>query len=153
MLNGANMHPADHNLGSPIAINYNSYRATGDTNGTSVDAFLELVPFAQSTDPVREDRQSTAGPVSSDEVMCLSCHRAHASPFMDIGRWDFTVEFIYDSHPNGIEAGDDADGSTLDDRKHSYYGRTFTAAGTAATPTSFPEDQRSLCNKCHGKDR
>jgi hypothetical protein len=147
MLNAANMHPADHNLGSPIALNYNSYRATGDTGYGNADAYLELTPFARTAAPVNDDRSRTDGPVSSDEVMCLSCHRSHATAFQDIGRWDFTEEYIADSHPNG-----DDDLSSAADKTNSYYGRTFTADGTAATATSFPSDQRSLCNKCHGKD-
>jgi hypothetical protein len=68
--------------------------------------------------------------------MCLSCHRAHASPFADAGRWDFTATFVAtDSHPR---AGDG--GASALDIANRYYGYSFVSG------------QRSLCNKCHAKD-
>ena len=78
----------------------------------------------------------TEGPSGTDEVMCLTCHRAHASAFADATRWDMSETFLADSHP----ATTDIDFVQADvDNK--YY--TYT----------FDPDQRSLCNKCHAKDR
>jgi predicted CXXCH cytochrome family protein len=47
----------------------------------------------------RPDLSSYTGPSSTvspgtDMVMCLSCHRPHASPYPDIMRWDYTNECI-----------------------------------------------------------
>ena len=87
----------------------------------------------------------TAGPTSNDQVMCLSCHRAHATPFADATRWDMAADFLVLSHP--AVAGADSlgnpifdGGATQADIDNMYYGYTFT------------NDQRSLCNKCHVKD-
>ncbi len=79
------------------------------------------------------------GPTSADHVMCLTCHRSHASAFPDIGRWDFTVEFIAESHPMDTTLYT----ATPEDIANKYYNY---AAG-------FDPDQRSLCNKCHYKDQ
>ena len=69
---------------------------------------------------------STQGPTAASQVMCLTCHRAHATSAMDAGRWDFNVTFL---HEDGVESG-------------SY-----------ALPDPYADvDQRSLCNKCHIKD-
>jgi hypothetical protein len=78
-----------------------------------------------------------AGPDTTSNVMCLSCHRAHASAFPAMLR--FNLGFI-------AEAG-------------AYMG----ISGIATTPQSnaayynkpvgdFAVDQRGLCNKCHAKD-
>ena len=68
--------------------------------------------------------------------MCLSCHRAHASAFQDIGRWDFTATFIVaDSHPQDGDGG-----ASAEDIENKYYGKVWT------------DKQRSLCNKCHIND-
>ena len=87
----------------------------------------------------------TTGPTSNDQVMCLTCHRAHATPFKDATRWDMAADFLVDSHP--AIAGTDSlgnpifdGGATQDDIDNMYYGYSFT------------NDQRSLCNKCHVKD-
>ena len=50
---------------------------------------------------------------------------AHASSAADAGRWDFNVTLLE-------EDGD--------------------AFGTYPLPNPYDENQRSLCNKCHGQD-
>jgi hypothetical protein len=124
-----------------IDDNYNAYRATGDTIGnTSADAYLALVPFErQITDPTILDATTTVGPNGNSNVMCLSCHRAHASAFPNAGRWDFETEFLVDSHPQDSDGG-----ATAGDQLASYYGRNIM--------TVFGPAQRSLCNKCHIQD-
>jgi nitrate reductase cytochrome c-type subunit len=82
-----------------------------------------------------DPKNYTQGPTGVDEVMCLTCHRAHASAFPDAGRWDFGETFIADSHPAVGDGG--VTGTEVED---SYYEYTFVA------------NQRSLCNKCHVKD-
>ena len=67
--------------------------------------------------------------------MCLSCHRSHASPFADAGRWDFTSTHLISSHPLATDIG-----ASADDVANKDYGYTLVT------------NQRSLCNKCHVKD-
>ncbi len=135
----SNKHVAgdSEDLGSTIAGNYNAYVATGDITGVQATAYWEIVPFETGdTDPALLDTESTTGPTSSSNVMCLTCHRSHATAFPDIGRWDFgATRMASDSHPKSSDTG-----VTGDDVVNSYYGRTFIA------------DQRSLCNKCHMQD-
>jgi hypothetical protein len=139
------VHPAGNSdtLGpASIDDNYNAYRATGDVGGTNsqTDAYLALVPFERGTDdPTVLDPTTQLGPDGNSNVMCLTCHRAHASAFPNAGRWDFETEFLVDSHPQDSDGG-----ATAGDQLASYYGRNIT--------TVFGPDQRSLCNKCHIQD-
>jgi hypothetical protein len=135
-------HPTHHPacivayLGYDIANNYRSYVRSGNLAGSKHSAYFALVPFENgSQDIAALDPSSAEGPDADSNVMCLTCHRAHASAFESIGRWDFHVTFLKDSHPDGA-----GDGSTYFDKNFSYYGRTFD------------DVQRQLCNKCHVRD-
>jgi hypothetical protein len=137
-------HPAGNGAKIPAEIsnNYNSYAGTGDRSGSQANAYLALVPFEVDTaSRSLLDPFSSAGPGSGGNanVMCLTCHRAHASAFPSMGRWDFDTTFIADSHP---KAGDG--GASGIDVLHSYYGRDMIS--------EFGEKQRQLCNKCHLRD-
>jgi hypothetical protein len=116
-------HPSGSAMGGNIAQTYNLYNGTVDqTGGAQATAYLAAVPF----DDAANTTSSTAGPVGGSQVMCLTCHRAHASSAPDAGRWDFSVTFL---HEDGVESG-------------SY-----------AIPDPYNNlNQRSLCNKCHNKD-
>ena len=143
-LDDVNKHPAGNNakLSEGMIFNYNSYVKTGDIYGSSSTAYLALVPFELGIiDTALLDPWSTSGPDYSGRanVMCLTCHRAHASAFDNIGRWDFGVTFIANSHP---QYGDS--GVSGDDVVNSYYGRDMIA--------EFGKYQRQLCNKCHIQD-
>lgn len=133
-------HPAGNTakLGAVVASNYNAYLRTGDMGGSRGTAYLALVPFETGAgDPSALDPSSTEGPeAGTSNVMCLTCHRAHASAFTSAGRWDFKATFLAESHPGADDGGSDA--------LHSYYGRDLVA--------EFGPYQRSLCNKCHVKD-
>ncbi len=132
--NQATMGPAG------IEINYNTYVKTGDLTGTRATAYLALVPFERGTNaPTNTTPTSTQGPDPNSNVMCLSCHRAHASAFPDAGRWDFEADLIANSHPQDTDAG-----AAAGDQLRSYYGRDMVSI--------FGEGQRSLCNKCHVQD-
>jgi hypothetical protein len=132
------VHPEEA-MGSGIAGNYNAYVSSDNpTGGTDPNtSYWGLVPFeAVNVNLTTANPKSyTAGPTGVDEVMCLTCHRAHASAFPDAGRWDFGTTFIVDSHP---ATGDAGLGAT--DLTNKYYQYTFVT------------NQRSLCNKCHVKD-
>jgi hypothetical protein len=117
------VHPTNRALGGSIAQAYNLYNGTSDiTGGAEATAYLASVPFEDAG----MTTGSTEGPSASSRVMCLSCHRAHATSAPDAGRWDFGVTFL---HEDGVESG-------------SY-----------PIPDPYNDlNQRSLCNKCHVKD-
>ncbi len=117
-------HPSGSTLGGTIATTYNLYNGTDDQlGGVQATAYLAAVPFEDMTNTT----SSTVGPTAGSKVMCLTCHRAHASSARDAGRWDFDVTFL---HEDGVESG-------------SY-----------PIPDPYASDnQRSLCNKCHNQDR
>ena len=127
------IHPSGVPLGSDIASAYNAYNGTTDCvnnpaasglpcgTGTQPTAYLAQVPFE---DPANTTT-STAGPSSGSVVMCLTCHRAHATSSPDAGRWDFNVTLLDE---DGVESG------------------------AFALPNPYDANQRSLCNKCHSKD-
>jgi hypothetical protein len=119
-------HPSGSTLGGSTAAVYNAYNGTDDqTGGVVATSYLAAVPF-ESIAP-GNTTSSTAGPGAGSMVMCLTCHRAHASSAPDAGRWDFNVTFL---HEDGAESG-------------SY-----------PIPDPYASvNQRSLCNKCHNKDQ
>ena len=130
------VHPTQQGLGSQVAGIYNNYVSSDDLiSGTQATAYWGLVPFEDVDADLGlvDPGNYTRGPDSNDQVMCVSCHRAHATPFDDIARWDMGETFIADSHPQ------DGEGS-VDDVANKYYNYTFV------------QNQRSLCNKCHAKD-
>lgn len=120
---GRLVHPSGSAMGAAIAEAYNLYNGTVDPNGGSqATAYLAAVPF-EDPDMTTD---STAGPTASSRVMCLTCHRAHASSAIDAGRWDFDVTFL---HEDGLESG------------------------AYVIPDPYDNlNQRSLCNKCHVQD-
>jgi hypothetical protein len=142
---GVHRHPASNAATlagiQNLANNYNIYVKTGDTNGTSATAYEPIVSFErQITDPTLLDPTTTEGPDGNSNVMCLSCHRAHASAFPNAGRWDFETEFpTSDYHPKDSDTG-----AVAGDALAAYYGRDVES--------EFGSAQRSFCNKCHLKD-
>ena len=146
----ANCHPNFHSnlttnfvhpegaIGSSIAAAYNAYVNTDNLHGgNSATSYWGLVPFeAVEVDLTQVNPANyTQGPTGVDQVMCLTCHRAHASPFQSIGRWEFDQTWVVDSHPQNGDGG-----ASPSDVTNKYYQYTFVT------------DQRSLCNKCHVKD-
>ena len=131
------VHPIGE-LGSTVAATYNAYVSSDNlTGGTAATAYMGLVPFeAVNADLGLVDPGNySQGPTGVDEVMCLSCHRAHASAFGDAARWDMAETFLVDSHPADTDIG-----FVQSDVDNKYYEYTFVT------------NQRSLCNKCHAKD-
>jgi hypothetical protein len=131
------VHPID-DITSALATNYNAYVSSDDvTGGNQATAYWGLVPFEDvDVDLTTVDTTNyTSGPAGNDQVMCVTCHRAHATAFPDIARWDMGETFIADSHPQDGDTG-----WTAEDEANKYYDYTFV------------QNQRSLCNKCHVKD-
>jgi hypothetical protein len=124
---------------------------SGDLTGTADTAFNSLAPFEmQETnfDTLTNTAiNSKAGPDATDNVHCLTCHRAHASGWDSIGRWNFNTTFItWAGDWPGIDGGAPAEysqGRTRAETRLAYYDRP---------PTRFATYQRSMCNKCHVKD-
>ncbi|MCB2183883.1 MAG: hypothetical protein KQH63_17780 [Desulfobulbaceae bacterium] len=143
-LNSSTKHVAGAGNGilNGFGTNYNSYVATGDFEGVQATAYDDLVPFETGGDKASliTAGQSTAGPVAGAQVMCLTCHRAHASAHNNMGRWDFETELIAESH--ALESTDVPATAAV------YYkdGVVIDVA------TDYGHYQRSLCNKCHVQD-
>jgi hypothetical protein len=121
-------HPFDQQMGD-TANQYNRYE--GDDNPTTGDvssSYLAAVPFEHATGSRgirRPDRTttSTEGPLGVSRVMCLSCHRAHASSAPYAGRWDFNVSLLQE---DGV------------------------VSGSYAIPDPYgSQNQGTLCTKCH----
>lgn len=153
-------HPAGKlaKLTAAVVANYNSYVTSGImTNSDPLKAYSSLVPFELGTADytvlkplaVTTDTKDQSASTSAN-VMCLTCHRAHASGFPDMTRFFLENEFmtiadsgnaaIYDS---STTEGKINYGKTQAEQQAAYYGRPATAFGPNA---------RDLCNKCHAKD-
>jgi predicted CXXCH cytochrome family protein len=157
---GHYVHPIDRGLTTIIANNYGAYVSSGNMTGAAARSYLSLVPFAENTrdftilkSHAKNDNSYLNGPASADKVMCLSCHRAHATGFPDMLRWNMEGEFITyaDAAGNAAWPGTDttpsvpqlAWGRTGAETQAAYYGRPATLFGAY---------QRGLCNKCHAQD-
>jgi len=140
-------HPAGNaaDLGTAIAANYAAYVSSGIVNDGSQDEYLALVPFetGQGYDDIpglAAVMATVDGPAATDNVMCLSCHRAHASGFASMLRWNYAAS------PFMVEASGDykaVSGVTQEQTVAAYLNKPAA---------DFGAYQRSLCNKCHNKD-
>jgi predicted CXXCH cytochrome family protein len=150
-------HPAGSGLTGGTLGNYNLYIKSGDLGGSSANSYNSLVPFEQGM-PVTVANLATlqanavntdtklGGPEATGQVMCLSCHRAHATAWPKMTRWNNENEFMI---KNGVYPGTDstvsdiARGRTTAETMAGYYNKSIT---------KFASFQRVLCNKCHAKD-
>jgi len=147
------MHPVDRS----VPATYNSYVATGNFTGTYATGYDPLVPLERGVttgswdlpDPT-DSVTAGEGANGTEKIMCLTCHRAHASAFDNALRWDHTSELLAESwvylqsnvdltvaapyykHGVIIDVADPGNGSPFTDGYGPY--------------------QRSLCNKCHVQD-
>lgn len=147
---GGHVHPVDVALGSGGEdVIYRAYVSSGKMTGLPENSYLSLVPFMENTSDINALKGHAAivapqsiGPGTSDQVSCLTCHRAHASAFPFDMRWDMSTEFLTNGTPDWQIA---AEGrvTTINEGNASYYGRLAS---------TFGPFQRSLCNKCHAKD-
>jgi hypothetical protein len=134
--------------------NYHAYVKSGSMNGRGDTSFSSLVPFEEGTDDrillaqhAKNDGTYTMGPGPGFNVMCLTCHRAHASGWDHMARWNMTADFIvfdgvYPGTENGF-AAQRAQGRTAAETRTALYDRPVTL---------FARHQKGLCNKCHAKD-
>ncbi|WP_224981148.1 cytochrome C [Geomonas agri] len=135
---------------------YNGYRGSGSTTGSKDSAFNSLVPYEMGTRDydilsviANSNGSDRSGPKNGSTVMCLSCHRAHASGWDHMTRWNVRSGMIVDQ---GAFVGSDsksamsvaaAQGRLAAETARAYYDRTSDA---------FVSKQRSMCSKCHAKD-
>jgi hypothetical protein len=152
---GNYVHPVDQSLGTGIANNYNAYVKSGDFTGTSANSFTSLVPFIENTGDITtlkghatNNNSQLGGPATSDKVACLSCHRAHATGWPDMLRFNMEGEFmVY----NSLWPGTDTT-PTVPQFARGRLGVETQAAYYDRPVTQFASYQRALCNKCHAKD-
>jgi hypothetical protein len=148
-------HPVNQGFSAGTAANYNAYVGSGLIGASGFDTIVPYQVDNSSNYPTLRTaanagaaRQAT----TSDRVMCLSCHRAHASGFEFMVRWNATGnEFIA---VDGVWPGTDSPSSIATAAKYSQ-GRTVaetTASYNNQPETKYASYQRSLCNKCHAKD-
>lgn len=141
-------HPAgnSYKLGTAVAATYNSYVKSGDMTGSQATSNLNLVPVEAGLGQTSADRTamlalttSTAGPDATANVMCLTCHRAHASGHESMLRWNQNSTFL----PDAAGAYSVENGLLPAQVEGAYYNKLSS---------DFGANQRSLCNKCHAKD-
>lgn len=154
---GAPGHPAGSmiKMSPRLVANYNAYIASGNASGNSSTSYTSLVPFEMGTSDysllkstASGDGSMTAGPDTGSNVMCLTCHRAHASAWDRATRWNMKAEFlVYNGDYPGVDSTDVptqySQGRMKGETRRAFYERP---AGVYA---AF---QRSLCNKCHTMD-
>jgi predicted CXXCH cytochrome family protein len=153
---GTLIHPQGGTVSGTIVSNYNAYVMSGNMNGSSTNSYLSLVPYEEGltystanvttlTSHAKTNDSNLTGMTAIAMVMCLSCHRAHASGWPEMMRWNNDSEFIVEA---GLYPGtDNADSGSAQGRSEaetaaSYYNRNVTKFGAY---------QRSLCNKCHAQ--
>jgi hypothetical protein len=153
---GSHSHPAGMNaiITNEVTTTYNNYLYSGNLSGRADTSYTTMVPFELRTNDysllkkvANTDNSVRTGPSGSANVMCLSCHRAHASGWDSIMRWNMNAEFIvYDSVYPGTDKdvpNEYSQGRLSLETQKTFYDRPAT---------NYAPYQRSLCNKCHGKD-
>ncbi|HET6278163.1 MAG TPA: cytochrome c3 family protein [Candidatus Polarisedimenticolia bacterium] len=153
------VHEVDGQLNGPATI-YNKYVKTGDLTATSGDSFTSLVPYAMNTSDVTmlapkalTNDSDLSGPLATDRIACLSCHRAHASGWPYMMRWNSEAEYLTLGAPaSPVYPGTDAGLGNQGQFNLGYTTAQMAAAYYDRPATVFAGHQRSLCNKCHNKD-
>lgn len=148
-------HSADVVMDATVRGTYASYVKTGDMTGALATSYSSLVPFVESTSDfaelaahARSDGSALGGPESGALVSCITCHRAHATGWEHMLRWNEKATFLTsDGAWPGIDTTpddpDNARGRTAAETRAAYYDRPATV---------FAIYQRTLCNKCHARD-
>jgi len=148
-----NVHPNDAEMTNVFGI-YNTYSSSGKVGG-SFAGYTSLIPVAY--DNVKQNSLLSghftkgAAITGNDKVMCLSCHRAHASGIDYMLRFPSVEEMVLET-PAGVptyaKGGTSSSISTVsnltpEELQAALYDRPASLWGAG---------QRTLCNKCHAKD-
>jgi hypothetical protein len=149
-------HPAgspNGSLSAEIRNYYDQYIKDGNLTGMESNAWLSLVPFEAGTTNYATLKSLVTtnpakGPSITDgtpAVMCLTCHRAHASGWDGSMRWNNrTVNIVLNGLYTGGQAGQafqpNAQGKTELEALRAYYDIPVS---------TFASPQKALCYKCH----
>jgi hypothetical protein len=148
------VHPAGNSakLTAPIVANYNSYVSSGVMTATGAN-YSNLAPFEIGTNDRTVLNAFVTAPTTAattNNAMCLSCHRAHATAFESMTRYYLGNEFMTVADAAGVALYDSSTtenkvnaGYSVAQQTNAYYGRAATVFGPYA---------RNYCNKCHAKD-
>ncbi len=149
-------HPAGEGVKlGKLAANYNEYAGSGDPMGSLASSYLSLVPFEEGTadygvlkSHARNDDSFLQGPDANSNVMCLTCHRAHASGWPNGLRFNTSQTIITATLGGetvwpGTDTAGNAMGRTSAETSRAYYDMPAS---------KFSRYQHSLCNKCHIQD-
>jgi hypothetical protein len=153
-------HPAGNGsqLTAAVAANYNAYVTSGIMTNTDVNtAYSTLTPFEVGTNDfaVLKGRSGLTGAVdrsanTTNNVACVTCHRAHATGFESMLRFFYLNEFMTIGDAAGVASYETATftsarsaGLSVAQQTQAYYGRPASAFGPWA---------RMQCNKCHAQD-
>ncbi|MDU0459737.1 MAG: cytochrome C [Geobacteraceae bacterium] len=138
-------------MGKSIAGWYDQYIRDGDLSGVESNAYLSLVPFEiGSSDysmvlkPIAATTP-TRGPSLTDgtpQVMCLSCHRAHASGWDGSMRWNNRSPYI-------VYAGKYSQAGDIQPYGQGRSELEAQAAYYNIPPSTFGYNQYQFCYKCH----
>ncbi len=81
-------HPTDYDMNNVSTKEYGSYPNASKFNSVSAagDYFTD-VPVGNTGGTVKSSVLSATGDAV---VLCISCHKAHGSPYADLLRWDYT---------------------------------------------------------------
>lgn len=148
-------HPVQAPLSSDMAQQYNRYVNFGDVSGTVAEAYSSLVPFevgSSNYDLLRSIaiNAPTKGPDPADgaaKLMCLSCHRAHASGWDGIMRWNQKSQFVVYNGKYSQEGEvyqPYGQGRSEAEAQQAYYQIPVSRFTTSESPS-----QPTLCQKCH----
>lgn len=161
---GTFQHPAGNldKLGSSELAMYNQYVASGNLTGVQATSYWSIVPYEEGTTDrallashATSDGSVLSGPsTGAENVMCLTCHRAHASGWDWAMRWNMRDRTMTTGYVTaggqwpGIDAAgdaalpDNAQGRTMAETRGAMYDRD---------PSVYAPYQKALCNKCHGQ--
>ncbi|MBU4262708.1 MAG: hypothetical protein KKC76_12705 [Proteobacteria bacterium] len=77
-------HPTDYDMNNLPGTEYSAY----GTDGT----YLPLIPVATDRTAALAAPVSDVNATAGDAIVnCISCHRAHGSPYADLLRWDYST--------------------------------------------------------------
>jgi hypothetical protein len=143
---GAHPHPVDRAIGT-MSATYNAYKGSGDLTNL-VGGYSSLVPVEMATDDYATLKAAASSAngggnyiavTATAKVMCLSCHRAHASGFASMTRFNV--------------AGSTTDATGAYVLASGMTNSTQALAAYYNQPASqFTANTKQLCNKCHVKD-
>ena len=152
------VHPAGNGakLTAPIAANYSAYVSSGIMTGTGAQ-YSALAPFETGDGAtlagitaLKAFQAAPTAASTTNNVLCLSCHRAHASGFESMARYYLGNEFMTVADSNNAAIYDT---STTENKINTGYSTAQQVAAYNGRPaTVFGPYARNYCNKCHAKD-